>query len=204
MANYIAKWGNKGFIVSPSKIVPLLGLSTSYKRKSDTNNDTSGTPTTNTRGMELQEVTLETTYLAGAGVDPRAQLEDWRKQFGQRYPLYINGKQFGADLFELDSVDVGEIITDDVGNFIKVDMSITLVEYSPTSATASSKTITSASRRATTSVVTSSSTTQAAKTTATTAAKTSALSAKPTTAQKTVKVKVVQKTAADLMWERHS
>ena len=51
---YTALWGPKGFIVSPSKIVPLMNLSTSFSVKTDSGNDTSGTATTNTKGRELQ------------------------------------------------------------------------------------------------------------------------------------------------------
>lgn len=139
MARYMAQWGNKGFLVSPSKIVPLLNVVTGYARKSDTNDDTSGTPTTNTRGLELQTIKLETRYISSAGVNPREQLDDWKKQFGKQYPLYINGKQFGPKLLELDSVDFSNVILDNVGNFIQVDVAVTLVEYVPPTTTVSSK-----------------------------------------------------------------
>ena len=139
MATYQAKWGNKGFLVSPSKIVPLLSLSTGFARKSDTNNDTSGQPTTNTRGIELQSIKLDTRYVASAGVDPRGQIDEWKSQFGKYYPLYINGKQFGPDLLELDSVDVSNILMDNRGEFLSVDISITLIEYVPQETSLSEK-----------------------------------------------------------------
>ena len=47
---YTALWGPKGFIISPTKIVPLLNLSTSFAVKSESGNDTSGAATTNTMG----------------------------------------------------------------------------------------------------------------------------------------------------------
>lgn len=139
MALYQAKWGNKGFLVDTAKIVPLIGLSTGFSRKADTNNDTSGTPTTNTRGLELQTINLSTTYLAAAGIDVRAQIDDWKKQFGQRYPLEINGKQFGPKLLELDSVGFSDIQLDNRGRFLSAECSITLVEYVPPTTTVSSK-----------------------------------------------------------------
>lgn len=139
MATYQASWGNKGFLVSPSKIVPLLNLTTRFARKSDANNDTSGQPTTNTRGLELQTIQLETRYVAAAGVDPRGQIAEWKAQFGKRYPLLINGKQFGPDLMELDSVDISDIKMDNMGRFLSVDISITLVEYVPATTTVSAK-----------------------------------------------------------------
>lgn len=145
MAEYIAKWGPKGFIVSPGKIVPLLSLSTGFARKSDTANDTSGQPTTNTQGMELQKIQIETRYVAAAGVDPRGQIEEWRSQFGKRWPLYINGKQFGPALLELVSVDVSNVLMDDYGRFLSIDVSITLEEYVPPLTTVSQKNAAAAS-----------------------------------------------------------
>ena len=132
MAEYMAKWGNKGFLISDSKVVPLTNLATAFNRKADENEDTSGTPPTNTRGLELQSITFDTTYLRAAGVDPRAQMEDWN-------PLYINGKQFGPKLLELESVSFSNIMLDGKGEFLQVDASITLKEYVPSTTTVSSK-----------------------------------------------------------------
>ena len=139
MASYLAKWGNKGFLVSPEKIVPLLSLSTGFSRKSDTNNDTSGQPTTNTRGIELQQIQLETRYVASMGVDPRGQIEEWRNQFGKHYPLQINGQQFGPDLLELVSVDISNVMLDNKGRFLSVDVAITLEEWIPPETTVTEK-----------------------------------------------------------------
>lgn len=41
------QWGPKSFVVSPGQVVPVRDLTTGYSRKSETNNDTSGQPTTN-------------------------------------------------------------------------------------------------------------------------------------------------------------
>lgn len=131
MAKTMAKWGNKSFLVNTSKIVPILDIKTGFARKSDTGDDTSGTPTTNTRGMELQTITLETRYVAGVGVDPREQVDDWKKQFDQHHTLYIGGKQFGPKFLELDSVDFSNILLDNAGRFLQVDVSIVLTEYVP-------------------------------------------------------------------------
>lgn len=139
MALYQAKWGNKGFLVDPTKIVPLTGLSTGFARKADTNNDTSGTPTTNTRGMELQTIQLQTSYYAAAGIDVRGQIDDWKQQFGKQYPLEINGQQFGPKLLELESVNFNDIVLDNAGRFLSAECAITLVEYVPPSTTVSSK-----------------------------------------------------------------
>lgn len=162
---YMARWGNKGFIVNPSIIVPISAFSTSFKRKSDANEDTSGQPSTNTRGMELQPIHLETTYLAGAGVDPRGQIEDWKKQFNVKAPLYLNGKQFGPALLQLDSVSFDNFKFDNLGRIIQMDASIDLTEYVPPTTKVSDKTATAASD----------------------STKSGALAAKPTTDEKAAK-----------------
>lgn len=135
---YQAKWGNQGFVIDPTKIIPLTGFSTSYTRKSDTNEDTSGTQTSNTRGMELQPINLETTYFAGAGVDPLKKIEEWKKEFGNKYPLYLNGKQFGPKLLELQSVNFDKFKFDNAGRILQVSVSIKLIEYQEQAAAKSS------------------------------------------------------------------
>lgn len=131
MAQYQAKWGNKGFIVDATKIAPLTNLSTTRSRKTNTASDTSGTPTTNTTGMEPQKISLETIYVAGAGVDPRAQIDEWEQQFDQRHPFMLNGKQFGPPLMELESVDFTDFILDNQGCIHSVKCAVVLVEYVP-------------------------------------------------------------------------
>lgn len=137
---YQAKWGSQGFIIDPTKVVPLMEFSTSYSRKSDTNEDANGTQTSNARGMELQPVHLKTTYFSGAGVDPRKKIAEWKKQFGKKYPLYLNGKQFGPKLLELDSVSFDNFKLDNEGRIIQVDATIELVEYQEQTASKSSAT----------------------------------------------------------------
>ena len=146
MAKYMAQWGSKGFLVSPGKIVPLSTISTAYVLKSESNNDTSGTPPTNTRGLELEEITLETTYLTAAGVDPRGQVEEWKSLIGDTNPLYIQGKRFGPKLLQLKQVSVQNVLLDNAGRFLSVDLSISLQEYTPPSTKVSSKRFASASK----------------------------------------------------------
>lgn len=127
---YTALWGPKGFIVSPSKIVPLLDLSTSFAVKTDSGNDTSGTATTNTRGRELQSVSLSTLYVRGAGVDPRGQIAEWEAQVGKAYPLYIEGQRFGPQKLMLKSVEVSDILLSNSGKFLQCAVALKFEEYS--------------------------------------------------------------------------
>ena len=127
---YTALWGPKGFIVSPSKIVPLLNLSTTLAVKTDTGISTGGTATTNTRGRELQAVSLSTIYVRGAGVDPRGQIDEWEAQVGKAYPLYIEGKRFGPNKLMLKSVEVTDTLLTNGGKFLQVAIALKFEEYS--------------------------------------------------------------------------
>ena len=127
---YTAKWGPKGFIVSPTKIVPLLNLSTSFAVKSDTGSEVGGTAATNPRGRELQKVSLSTLYVRGAGVDPRGQISEWQAQVGKSYPLYIEGQRFGPAKLTLKSVDVSDILLTNSGKFLQAAIALSFEEYS--------------------------------------------------------------------------
>lgn len=145
---YTALWGPKGFIVSPSKIVPLLDLSTSFAVKTDSGNDTSGTATTNTRGRELQSVSLSTLYVRAAGVDPRGQIAEWEAQVGKSYPLYIEGQRFGPPKLMLKSVDVSDVLLSNTGKFLQCAVALQFEEYASVT-TASTKPATSTKPAAT-------------------------------------------------------
>ena len=127
---YMAQWGPKGFLVSPTKVAVLEGLSTSLTLKKDSENDTSGTQPTNTRGRELRPITFKVTYLAAAGVDPRGQINEWEAQLGNSYPLFIGGERFGPEKMKLTKVSASDIWLDNFGNFLKAVVSITMEEYS--------------------------------------------------------------------------
>ena len=135
---YTALWGPKGFIISPSKIVPLMNLSTSFAVKSDSGNDTSGTAVTNARGRELQKVSLSTLYVRGAGVDPRGQIAEWEAQIGKSYPLYIEGQRFGPPKLILKSVDVSDVLLSNSGKFLQCAIAVNFEEYTEPTAPKSS------------------------------------------------------------------
>ena len=126
---YTALWGPKGFIISPSKIVPLMNLSTAFSVKSDTGNDTKNAAATNTKGKELQTVSLSTLYVRGAGVDPRGQIAEWEAQVGKAYPLYIEGQRFGPSKLMLKSVDVSDVRLSNTGRFLQCAIALSFEEY---------------------------------------------------------------------------
>lgn len=127
---YMARWGPKGFLVSPTKIVSFNGFSTSLTLKADSENDTSGTAPTNTRGRELRPISFETVYLAAAGVDPRGQVEEWEAQLGNSYPLYIGEKRFGPAKMTLTGVSTSEVQMTASGAWLSCKIALTLEEYS--------------------------------------------------------------------------
>lgn len=136
---YTARWRNKGFIISPYKVVALENLKTSFGLDTQNNMDTSGTPSTNTLGRKLQEITLETTYARALGTNPRAQLDEWDANVGGYDTLYIQGKPFGADKMQLINVDVSDIKLTAAGEFLSVRVALTFREYQPQAAAISTK-----------------------------------------------------------------
>ena len=134
----IARWGPMGFLVSPTKVVPFSGFTTSITMKTDNGNDTSGTATTNTRGLEPQQMSFSTKYMRATGVDPRERFDAWTAQMGQSYPLYIGNKRIGPAKMMLTSINVSELITNNNGDFLSVAIDITLQEEATSAASTAS------------------------------------------------------------------
>lgn len=150
--SYMAQWGSKGFLLSPTKIILMEDFSTSVELKADSENDTSGTSPTNTRGLVARPISFSVTYTRAAGVDPRTQLEEWENLVGQSNPLYIGGKRFGPSSLILQKVDSSNFVLSPKGEFLSVTVKLSFVENSggKTSSTAktSSKTTSTGSKAA--------------------------------------------------------
>lgn len=144
---YMAKWGPKGFLVSPEKIVTFDGFSTSVSLKSDNGTDTSGTSPTNTKGREPQTVSLSINYARIAGVDPRAQFDEWSSLVGKAYPLYIGDVIFGPDLLMLTKVDLSDLRLSPDGSFINAKVAVSFDEYTPPQTSGNGSTIAVANAR---------------------------------------------------------
>lgn len=178
---YMAQWGPKGFIVSPNKIVPINDFSTTVALKADSENDTSGTNPTNTRGLEPQTIMLSTTYLRAAGVDPRGQFEEWSSLVGAAHPLLIEGKRFGPPKMQLSQVDLSGVEFTSTGAWLKAEISITLAELPDKKGTVSSNAASASATKA------------ASVYEATVAAKKQALNASASKADKSVKKPALNK-----------
>ena len=147
---YLAQWGPKGFLVSPTKIVPFKDFSTTVALKADSENDTSGTDPTNTRGLEPQVISLGTVYMRAAGVDPRGQFEEWSSLVGAAHPLLIEGKRFGPPKMQLTQVNLSGVEFTNTGAWLKAEVSITLTEYPDKKSDVKSKAADSAAKAAST------------------------------------------------------
>lgn len=126
--SYMAQWGPKGFLLSPTKIIFLENFTTSVELKADSENDTSGTSPTNTRGLVARPISFSVTYTRAAGVDPRAQLEEWETLVGQSNPLYIGGKRFGPNSLILQKVNASNFVFSPSGDFLSVTANLSFVE----------------------------------------------------------------------------
>ena len=141
----MAKWYGKVFSVGPKRVVPITGFSTTYAMKQDTNDDTSGTEKTNTRGRAPEEPTFTVKYLAAAGASPRTEFTDWRSLVGKKDWLYIGSTKYGVNKFELVSAAVSDVMLDNQGRTIQAVVMLQFKEDLPTgkkktSTTKSSKT----------------------------------------------------------------
>ena len=126
---YTAKWGPKGFLVSPSKVVPFMEFSTSLSVKEESKEDANGTARINIRGRQLRPISFSTTYFRAMGVDPRAQSEEWEAELGSVYPLYVGGKQIGTNPMMLTAVNTTEVNLTPTGEWISCKVALTLKEY---------------------------------------------------------------------------
>lgn len=126
----MAQWGSKEFLLSPTKIALIERFTTSVELKSDSENDTSGTSPTNTRGLIARPVSFSVSYIRAAGVDPRAQLEEWESLVGQSNPLHIGDKRFGPNLLLLTKVAASNFVFAPNGDFLSVTVELSFVEDS--------------------------------------------------------------------------
>lgn len=126
-----ASWGPKTFLTSPTKIVPFNEFTSTLTLKSDSENDTSGTEPTNTRGRELQNVSFSTRYLIAAGTDPLSEYNSWALLLGESYPLYIGSSKFGpAERFTLSDVSVSEMQQAETGAVLSIVIGLSFIELS--------------------------------------------------------------------------
>lgn len=138
----MAQWGSKAFLLSPTKIIFMENFATSVELKADSENDTSGTSPTNTRGLVARPVSFSVTYTRAAGVDPRAQLEEWESLVGQSNTLYIGGKRFGPSSLLLTKAGGSNFVFSPKGDFLSVTVDLSFVENSGGKTSTAANTVT--------------------------------------------------------------
>ena len=84
---YIARWGPKGFLCTPNRVVPFDGFSSTIAAKTKNQENAEGKDKTEIQGLELEKMSFSAVYVKGAGVDPWAQVEEWRSLVKKAYPL---------------------------------------------------------------------------------------------------------------------
>lgn len=114
---YMARWGPKGFLVSPEKIVPIIELKTALSLDKDTGD------------LDSQEIELSTNYYKAAGVDPRAQWEEWKSLVGKAYPFYIGNERFGPKKMKLMGINLSDLLLTNSGEFLAVTIGLIFAEY---------------------------------------------------------------------------
>ena len=133
--SYMARWGPKGFLLSPSMVISLGDFSTSVELNVDSN-------TNNILGLLLRPVSFSVVYARAAGTDPRAHLQEWESLVGQSHPLYIGGKRFGPNSLILKKVDSSDYVFSPKGDVSSLTISVSLEEDTNSQATALTDTTT--------------------------------------------------------------
>ena len=106
----MAYWNGMRWEVSSRQIAYLESLTTAYSIDTDTNADKEGQKPTESIGLNLMEVSFNTTYRIETGTpDIRSVLEQWKTMIGTAAPLIIGNAIFGPDKMQLQSVNVSNM-----------------------------------------------------------------------------------------------
>lgn len=127
----IAKWRKRKWVVSSKQIKDFRSLAFTYAQQADNNSSTEGKGMTNEKGLELFQMSFSTTLLAGAGVDVRKEIKEWKKEVTKTGMFYLNGKQFGPKKVRLDKVSVSDIRVDNKGRMLSAVLQFTFIEHDP-------------------------------------------------------------------------
>lgn len=126
----MAKWGSKKWVVTPSKVMALEGLSFSYTQVADNNTSTEDRKPTNERGTELFPLSFTTTLHSGAGVDIMQEIKSWEALVTKVNYLYLGVTRIGPRL-QLRKVNVDIQKLDDFGRPRLAVLSFEFKEYDP-------------------------------------------------------------------------
>ena len=127
----MAQWGTKKWVVTPSQVKALEGLSFSYAQVADNNTSTEERKPTNERGKELFTLSCSTTLHAGAGVQILNEIFSWEALVTKVNKFYLGGRLIGPGALQLRKVNVDVQKLDDFGRPRLAVLSFEFKEYDP-------------------------------------------------------------------------
>lgn len=116
----MAKWRNKTFEVSRSKVNPLKNFSTSTTIKGDDSKSKK-------KKTELVPFTFDVDLHANAGINPQTEYESWCSLIKSTGVLYMHGRRFGRET-RLTDVSLSGVTQDDYGRIRFATMGLTFEE----------------------------------------------------------------------------
>ena len=125
----MAQWNGMTWEVSSNRIAALNSVSASVKLDTENNDDKAGSPSTNTKALELQSFSFDYDLASVAGGDVLGEFEAWTSLVGEYAPFYLAGRRFGPENLQLTEVSLGSTTLNDFGEIIKGKISISLTEY---------------------------------------------------------------------------
>lgn len=124
----MARWGPKIWEINSKQVMALQDLSFSYAQVADENTSTEEKKTTNERGTELFPLTCTTALHSAAGVNVRAEIEEWEALVTKVNYFYLGGTKLGPKL-QLRKVAVSDLKLDDFGRMLFAKISLEFKEY---------------------------------------------------------------------------
>ena len=145
-----ASWLDMKFELNPqSGLLSLFNkFSVSSKIVSNANNDAAGQCKADTVSRDLTAVSVDIKVLSSDGIDARGIAEEWDAHLGDYAPLYIAGKKFMFDNFQLTGCNWEPRFTP-AGEVDFVSVSLDFKEYAPEKAAGKTSSKTSSKKTAT-------------------------------------------------------
>lgn len=127
----VASFGSKTFEVTSKKILTFSDFSASLKLANDKQKDDGGKPSTNTKGADLEKITLKVQLADRLGVSTRSEIDDWRAilESGDQHPLIIGGVQWGKTSYQLQGCNVSDATFGKNGRMEAATLSLEFSEW---------------------------------------------------------------------------
>ncbi|MGE5631702.1 MAG: phage tail protein [Caulobacteraceae bacterium] len=127
----IAVFSNKVFAVTGEKIYSFNGFQYSSSLETEKQDSAGKKPSTYNKGSGLDNMSFKIPLNVELGVNPRKELEDWRKikNAGVAYPFILGSKPFGENKWLLISVEPVDSVIDNFGNIISCELDLKFEEY---------------------------------------------------------------------------